>query len=106
MGATVRLQSEVDWSLVTLQPIMLWYLLPKKKNGDRESIAKDVKFCSNFTIPTTLICLVLFLMFASEEHLLTMNGIFPITLEGKQEFGVRLQLLPYKFESSHNLFAG
>ena len=68
----------------------------KKKNGDRESIAKDVKFCSTFTIPTTLICLVLFLMFASEEHLLTMNGIFSITLEGKQEFGVRLQLLPYK----------
>lgn len=80
----------------------------KKKNGDRESIAKDVKFFSNFTIPTTLICLVLFLMFASEEHLLTMNGIFPITLEGKQEFGVRsrLQLLLDKFESSHNLFAG
>ena len=68
----------------------------EKKNEDRESIAKDVKFCSNFTIPSTLICLVLFLMFASEEHLLTMNGIFPITLEGKQEFGVRLQLLPYK----------
>lgn len=89
-------------------PIMLWYLLPKKRNGDWESIAKDVKFCSNFTIPTTLICLVLFLMFASEEHLLTMNGIFSITLEGKQEFGVRsrLQLLPDKFESSHNLFAG
>ena len=80
----------------------------KKKNEDRESIAKDVKFCSNFTIPTTLICLVLFLMFASEEHLLTMNGIFSITLEGKQEFGVRsrLQLLLDKFESSHNLFAG
>ena len=88
---------------------MLWYLLPKKKkNGDRESIAKDVKFFSNFTIPTTLICLVLFLMFASEEHLLTMNGIFSITLEGKQEFGVRsrLQLLLDKFGSSHNLFAG
>lgn len=47
-------------------------------------------------------------MFASEEHLLTMNGIFSITLEGKQEFGVRsrLQLPPDKFESSHNLFAG
>lgn len=80
----------------------------KKKKEDIESTAKDVKFCSNFTIPTTLICLVLFLMFASEEHFLTMNGIFSITLEGKQEFGVRsrLQLLLDKFESSHNLFAG
>lgn len=88
--------------------VVLVSFAEKKKKEDIESTAKDVKFCSNFTIPTTLICLVLFLMFASEEHFLTMNGKFSITLEGKQEFGVRsrLQLLLDKFESSHNLFAG